>query len=73
MSEPATEDPSAAGGPSDAPRDTDPIVAPKKSWWRRPTAWIVIVAILAAGAIVAWILSGTSSSETTDTLSLIHI
>ncbi len=39
-----------------------------KPWWRRGSIWIVGVAVIAAGVAGIWLLSGSDSSTTTDTV-----
>ncbi len=73
MSESANEDPTPAVDASDTSSGADPIAPATKPRWRRASTWIVILAIIAAGAVIAWVLSSNSSSETTDTVAALNL
>lgn len=51
-----------------ASTDADLVTAEKKPWWKRVGTWIVVVALVIAGAIAVWLLSSNDASETTDTV-----
>ena len=68
VSESANEDTAAAEVLDDTASATTPTLPAKKPWWRRASTWIVVVALLITGTAVAWALSSTADSETTDTV-----
>jgi len=53
----------------DAPASTiESTTSTSKPWWRRTSVWIVGVAFIAAAVTGVWLLSGSDSSTTTDTV-----
>ena len=52
---PSAEDPAAGG-------DT----ASSASWWRRPSTWIIGVAVVISGGVAAWVLMGNDTATTTE-------
>ena len=39
----------------------------RHQWWRQTSTWVVVVAVVALGAVGSWALSNDNSSTTTDT------
>ena len=56
MSEPVGAEPSDETPPIELTEPAPPVATASKPWWRRASTWVIVVAILIAGAATAWVL-----------------
>ena len=71
MSEPVGADPGGEVPTASQTVTTDATVTTRKAWWRRPSTWIILFAIVIAGAVTAWVLASNDSSTTTETVAAV--
>jgi len=72
MSEPVGAEPTDETPSINPTESAHPVAPAKKPWWRRASTWVIVVAILIAGAVAAWVLSSSGSSPTTDTVAAVN-